>query len=73
MGNHLMAHGDGVKDVSFSVLDLEAIIQKAKEKGCKIDKDIWEETDQFGKVVFRTCRALYFFLDLKYSLNLKIR
>ena len=60
MGNHLMAHGDGVKDVSFSVLDLEAIVQKAKEKGCKIDKDIWEETDQFGKVLFRTCRACFF-------------
>ena len=71
MGNHLMAHGDGVKDVSFSVLDLEAIIQKAKEKGCKIDKDIWEETDQFGKVLFRTWSACIF-LDLKYSLNLKI-
>ena len=50
MGNHLMAHGDGVKDVSFSVLDLDAIVQRAKDKGCKIDKDIWEETDQFGKV-----------------------
>ena len=54
MGNHLMAHGDRVKDVSFSVLDLDSIVQKAKEKGCKIDKDILEETDQFGKVIFRT-------------------
>ena len=50
MGIHLMQHGDGVKDVSFAVEDLDAIIERAKAKECHIDKDIWEESDQFGKV-----------------------
>ena len=50
MGIHLMQHGDGVKDVSFAGEDLDAIIERAKAKECHIDKDIWEESDQFGKV-----------------------
>ena len=50
MGVHLMQHGDGVKDVAFAVEDLDGIMERAKSKGCKIDRDIWEEKDQFGKV-----------------------
>ncbi len=50
MGVHLMQHGDGVKDVAFAVEDLDGIVERAKSKGCKIDQDIWEESDQFGKV-----------------------
>jgi 4-hydroxyphenylpyruvate dioxygenase len=50
MGEHLTQHGDGVKDVAFTVQDLDAIVERAKSKGCTIDKDIWEESDQFGKV-----------------------
>jgi len=52
MGNHLTKHGDGAKDVSFSVEDLDAIIERAKKKGVKIVKDIYEEEDKFGKVRF---------------------
>ena len=33
MGAHLVAHGDGVKDVSFSVEDLEGIMIQCKKKG----------------------------------------
>merc|ERR1712141_758912 len=42
--------GDGVKDVSFSVEDLDAIVDRAKKKGVKIVRDIFEEQDEFGKV-----------------------
>lgn len=52
MGNHLTKHGDGVKDVSFSVEDLDAIVERAKKKGVKIVRDIFEEEDEFGKVRF---------------------
>ena len=52
MGAHLTAHGDGVKDVSFSVEDLDAIMQRAKAKGVKVVRDIWEEEDEFGKARF---------------------
>ena len=33
MGEHLVAHGDGVKDVSFTVEDLDGIMEKCKAKG----------------------------------------
>ena len=50
MGAHLTHHGDGVKDIAFSVEDLDAIMLRAKQRGCKIVNDIWEESDDFGKV-----------------------
>ena len=34
----------------FSVEDLDAIIARAKQKGVKIVRDIFEEQDEFGKV-----------------------
>ena len=33
MGEHLVAHGDGVKDVAFTVEDLDGIMEKCKAKG----------------------------------------
>ncbi len=50
MGAHLTQHGDGVKDISFSVEDLDAIMERARKRGCKIVDDVWEESDEFGKV-----------------------
>merc|ERR1711988_1939972 len=47
MGAHLTAHGDGAKDVAFSVEDLDAIIERGKKKGVKVVKDIFEEEDEF--------------------------
>nr|XP_027223513.1 4-hydroxyphenylpyruvate dioxygenase-like [Penaeus vannamei] len=45
-------HGDGVKDIAFSVEDLDSIMKMAKERGAKIVRDIWEEEDAGGKVRF---------------------
>lgn len=52
LGAHLVRHGDGVKDVAFQVQDLDGIMKKAKERGAKIVKDIWEESDEHGIVRF---------------------
>lgn len=52
MGDHLVTHGDGVKDIAFSVEDLDAIVKRAKERGATIVKDIWEEKDKGGLVRF---------------------
>lgn len=52
MGDHLVKHGDGVKDIAFTVEDLDAIIKRAKERGAKIVRDIWEESDECGTVRF---------------------
>jgi 4-hydroxyphenylpyruvate dioxygenase len=57
-GNHLTKHGDGVKDISFDVEDLDFIVSRAKERGAKIVKDIWEESDEFGSVRFATIQTV---------------
>ena len=57
-GNHLMKHGDGVKDISFDVEDLDIIVDRAREQGATILKDIWEESDEFGTVRFATIQTV---------------
>ncbi|XP_036907913.1 4-hydroxyphenylpyruvate dioxygenase isoform X2 [Sturnira hondurensis] len=52
MGDHLVKHGDGVKDVAFEVEDCDYIVQKAQERGAKIIREPWVEQDKFGKVKF---------------------
>ncbi|XP_016009307.2 4-hydroxyphenylpyruvate dioxygenase [Rousettus aegyptiacus] len=52
MGDHLVRHGDGVKDVAFEVQDCDSIVQKAQERGAKIIREPWVEQDKFGKVKF---------------------
>jgi len=52
MGDHLVTHGDGVKDIAFAVEDLDTIIKRAKERGAKIVRDVWEEKDEGGVVRF---------------------
>ncbi|PIK46196.1 4-hydroxyphenylpyruvate dioxygenase [Apostichopus japonicus] len=50
MGEHMIKHGDGVKDIAFEVEDLDSILQRAKERGAKVVKEKWEEKDEFGVV-----------------------
>jgi len=57
MGQHLVAHGDGVKDVSFTVEDLDGIMEKCRQKGVKVVKEIWTEEDEGGKVRFATVQT----------------
>ena len=38
MGKHLTMHGDGVKDVAFTVEDLDGILEKARGRGVKVSK-----------------------------------
>ncbi|XP_046302074.1 4-hydroxyphenylpyruvate dioxygenase-like [Marmota monax] len=52
MGDHLVKHGDGVKDVAFEVEDCDYTVQKAREQGAKIVREPWVEEDKFGKVKF---------------------
>ncbi|XP_066116740.1 4-hydroxyphenylpyruvate dioxygenase isoform X2 [Saccopteryx bilineata] len=52
MGDHLVKHGDGVKDIAFEVEDCDSIVQKARERGAKIVREPWVEEDKFGKVKF---------------------
>jgi len=57
IGNHLIKHGDGAKDVAFEVQELDVIVQRAKEQGAVFVKDIWSEGDEFGTVRFATVKT----------------
>ena len=46
----LSQHGDHVKDIAFSVNDLDYLIEKAKASGAKVVKDVWTESDENGTV-----------------------
>ncbi|KAL7986642.1 hypothetical protein Chor_012925 [Crotalus horridus] len=52
MGQHLIQHGDGVKDVAFEVEDCDSIVKKARERGARIVREPWTEEDKHGKVKF---------------------
>uniref|UniRef100_A0A8C5S174 4-hydroxyphenylpyruvate dioxygenase n=1 Tax=Laticauda laticaudata TaxID=8630 RepID=A0A8C5S174_LATLA len=57
MGQHLMQHGDGVKDIAFEVEDCDSIVQKARECGARIVREPWIEEDKHGKVKFATVQT----------------
>ncbi|KAI6201717.1 4-hydroxyphenylpyruvate dioxygenase [Aphelenchoides besseyi] len=50
LGDHLVQHGDGVKDVAFEVDNLEWIVENAKKHGAKVVHDIKVEEDEDGSV-----------------------
>lgn len=50
MTAHMGKHGDAVKDVAFAVEDLDAILARAKAAGAKVVRELWEESDEGGKV-----------------------
>ncbi|XP_061819279.1 4-hydroxyphenylpyruvate dioxygenase [Nerophis lumbriciformis] len=52
MGEHLMKHGDGAKDIAFQVEDCDYIIKVAKERGAVVVKEPWVEQDSSGKVKY---------------------
>lgn len=69
-GKHLTKHGDGVKDISFDVEDLDVIVSRARERGAKIVRDIWEESDEFGIVRFATLQTVRkIFFSMKFFNN----
>ncbi|KAK9892870.1 hypothetical protein WA026_022550 [Henosepilachna vigintioctopunctata] len=57
VNQHVAKHGDAVKDVAFTVDDLESIVLRAQEKGATIVRDIWEEFDFNGIVRYATIQT----------------
>ncbi|CEF65250.1 4-hydroxyphenylpyruvate dioxygenase [Strongyloides ratti] len=51
IGEHLVQHGDGVKDVAFEVDDIHYIVNYAKNKGAVVVKDITKEEDEDGFIL----------------------
>ncbi|XP_042355442.1 4-hydroxyphenylpyruvate dioxygenase [Plectropomus leopardus] len=52
MGQHLMKHGDGVKDIAFQVEDCDFLIKTARERGAVVVKEPWVEQDSQGRVKY---------------------
>ncbi|XP_062341095.1 4-hydroxyphenylpyruvate dioxygenase [Osmerus eperlanus] len=52
IGEHLMKHGDGVKDIAFQVEDCDFLVKKAKERGAVVVKEPWVEQDSYGRVKY---------------------
>jgi len=50
MAEHLTMHGDGCKDVSFQVENIEAVVEAAVSRGATLVRPIYEETDADGTV-----------------------
>lgn len=50
--DHLIKHGDGVKDIAMEVEDLTAIYNRALARGAVVVRKPWEESDENGTVKF---------------------
>ncbi|CAD5213421.1 unnamed protein product [Bursaphelenchus okinawaensis] len=50
LGDHLVQHGDGVRDVAFTVDNIDWIVDYAKKQGAKVLQDVTEEKDEDGSV-----------------------
>ena len=58
IGRALQAHGDCVKDVSFTVNDIEYLVERAIEHGAKVIKPVWQESDEHGYVKMATLQTV---------------
>lgn len=47
---HLAKHGDGVRDVAFTVDDAIGLFNHAVKRGAKVVREPWSEEDEAGKV-----------------------
>lgn len=65
-----MKHGDGVKDIAFTVLDCRGIYKRAMERGAKSVREPWEETDENGTVVFATVQTVIASVDQRPNIYL---
>jgi 4-hydroxyphenylpyruvate dioxygenase len=57
MNQHLSLHGDGVKDVAFSVSDCRAIYDSAIKRGAQSVSEPKEISDDFGTVILATIKT----------------
>jgi len=56
-GDHLVTHGDGVKDVAFTVDDTRGIYNQAIKAGAKSIMEPTEQKDKFGSVVLASIQT----------------
>ncbi|CAB4401157.1 unnamed protein product [Rhizophagus irregularis] len=54
MSDHQSLHGDGVKDVAFTVDDARGLWENCVQRGGKSIREPWEERDENGVVIMAT-------------------
>ncbi|TWW74118.1 4-hydroxyphenylpyruvate dioxygenase-like [Takifugu flavidus] len=52
IGQHLIKHGDAVKDIAFQVEDCDFLVKTARERGAVVVREPWVEQDDHGKVKY---------------------
>lgn len=57
IGEHVKVHGDGVKDVAFTVEDCRHTFEVAKKRGAKVVMEVKELEDADGKLVLATVQT----------------
>lgn len=57
MNAHLIEHGDGVRDVAFTVEDCNAVYEHAIKGGAVLVRPPFELSDEHGKVVLATIKT----------------
>uniref|UniRef100_A0A8C5HC94 4-hydroxyphenylpyruvate dioxygenase n=1 Tax=Gouania willdenowi TaxID=441366 RepID=A0A8C5HC94_GOUWI len=65
MGEHMMKHGDGVKDIAFQVEDCDFLVKTAAERGAVIVREPWVEEDIHGRV---KCSVIQTYGDTTHTL-----
>lgn len=57
LGRHLVMHGDGVKDVAFTVENCQSIFDAAVERGAEVASPVEEAKDEHGSVVMGSVKT----------------
>ena len=57
MGDHLKRHGDGVRDVAFTVEDARLTFEVAKKNGAQVIREPTVLSDEHGEVIVATIRT----------------
>lgn len=57
MGDHLKKHGDGVRDIAFTVEDAKLTFETAKSRGAKVVKELSTISDEHGEVIMGTVQT----------------
>ena len=57
MGDHLKKHGDGVRDIAFTVEDAKLTFETAKARGAKVIKEPSTLTDHDGTVIVASVKT----------------
>lgn len=69
IGNHLVKHGDGVKDVAFAVDNLEWILETAKKNGAKVVQDLRVDEDEDGTIKTASLQTVITLFGFYFMIN----